>query len=115
MNLDEDIFSGMFGGLLYGLGIADLAIPIGFLFWAPILFVSLKKIDCSDMITAGLYALYCSVSGIILVLAIPFQYTKIDDFFINFIFVAIFSALSLTHWTRTRKKARRALKNSETK
>lgn len=109
MDLEEDVFSGMFGGLLYGLGIADLAMPIGFLFWALIFFVGLKKIDCNDPVTASLYALYCAASGVILVLAVPFKYSNSDHFSTNLALVITFMAIALYRWNAVRKKLRKTI------
>lgn len=111
MFAEEDVFSGMFGGLLYGLGIADLAMPIGFLFWALIFLVGLKKIDCNDPVTASLYALYCAASGVVLVLAIPFKYSKIDNITANLVLIILFVVIALYRWNTVRKKLKKSIQS----
>lgn len=101
--LTDDFFSDHFGGLLYGLGITDFAMPIGFICWALLFIIGLKKIDYGDPMTGSLYAIYCSSAGVVLVLAIPYPYTKVDNIYTNLTMMIIFSAIAIIRWNDVRK------------
>lgn len=102
----EDIFSGLFGGIFYGLGISDLAVPCGFLLWLSIFMVSLNNIDFSHTMTACVYVLFCSFSGVILVLALPAEYLKFRGIGVDLFFIMVFSLISYYQWVKKDKLSR---------
>ena len=108
--METGIFSEQFTGILYGLGIADFAIPIGFLLWSLIFSISLDGIELTDIYSRLLYMSFCMASGVTLCLAIPAEHISFDGIQYHLIFMLIFGVISSLVWGQ-RKKRRSEYKN----
>ena len=106
----EGFLSDQFKGILYGLGVADFAMPIGFILWSLILILNLKKIDLSDVYTMAMYIIFCCTSGVILCLALPSKYLDFEGLKYDFIFVMTFAMVASLVWNNRRKKQGSATK-----
>ena len=108
--LDTGIFSEQFTGILYGLGVADFAIPIGFLLWSLIFLISLDGIELTDIYSRLLYMGFCMASGVTLCLAVPVAHISFEGLQYSMIFVFVFGAIASLVWGH-RKKRHSAFKN----
>lgn len=108
--MDSGVFSEQFTGILYGLGIADFAIPIGFALWSLIFLVSLDGIELDDIYSRLLYMSFCMASGVALCLAVPAAHISFDGIQYHLIFMLIFGLISSFAWGH-RKKQKSQFKN----
>ncbi|NRA45212.1 MAG: hypothetical protein HRU09_09685 [Oligoflexales bacterium] len=102
--MDTGVFSEQFTGILYGLGVADFAIPIGFLLWSLIFLISLDGIELTDIFSRFLYMGFCMASGVTLCLAIPAAHISFDELQYYLIFIVLFGAISSIVWGQRKKR-----------
>ncbi len=93
-------FANFFGGIFYGLTLADFAIPLLLLLWSPILFIRLPGVDFREISTGLVYGAYCVLSGLVVVILCPMEFHRISDQGVWVGWAVLFFALGTGRWIR---------------
>lgn len=96
----EQSWNAFFQNILIGFSFAEFAIPLALLLWSGLLLLSLKSIDCSDVITALMYVAFCCIAGIILVIIVPATFVKLESMKSYAMWISVFAVLSTIRWIK---------------